>query len=66
MTAFYLFDRDHSNSIDMKELKDAMYALGIHMTKAEISDFFEKVDKDGSGQLELNEFIAVMSEIIYK
>lgn len=31
--AFHLFDKDHSNTIDFNELKDAMKALGIFMTK---------------------------------
>ena len=31
--AFFLFDKDRSNTIDINELKDAMRALGIHFTK---------------------------------
>ena len=31
--AFILFDKDKSNTIDITELKDAMKALGIFMTK---------------------------------
>lgn len=65
-TAFYLFDKDGSGSIDVIELKDAMKALGIFMTKTEATEIMERIDKDGSGQLELDEFIALMSEIIYK
>lgn len=33
ITAFHLFDQDKSNTIDVNELKDAMKALGIHLTK---------------------------------
>ena len=33
ITAFHLFDKDKSNTIDIHELKDAMKALGIHLTK---------------------------------
>ena len=29
--AFYLFDKDNSDNIDVGELKDAMKALGIHL-----------------------------------
>ena len=47
--AFYLFDKDHSNTIDLGELKDAMKALGIHMTKQATMDLMERIDKDGSG-----------------
>lgn len=63
-TAFFLFDKDHSNTIDIGELKDAMKSLGIHMTKLGITELMERVDKDGSGQLEKQEFIALMSEIM--
>lgn len=65
-TAFFLFDKDRSNTIDIGELKDAMKALGIHMTKQAIVELMERVDKDGSGQLERSEFIALMSEIMIK
>lgn len=43
-----------------------MSALGIYVTKAELSSIMEKADKDGSGQLELEEFIALIVEILYK
>ena len=49
VTAFYLFDRDKSDTIDIIELRDAMKALGIHFTKQETTDLMERVDKDGSG-----------------
>ena len=31
--AFDLFDKDHSDNIDRHELRDAMRALGIRLTK---------------------------------
>jgi Ca2+-binding EF-hand superfamily protein len=65
-TAFYMFDSDRSNTIDMFELKDAMKALGINMNKTELHEIMERIDKDGSGQLECPEFVALMSEIMYK
>lgn len=65
-TAFLLFDKDRSNTIDIQELKDAMKALGIHMTKQQANEMMERIDKDGSGQLDFDEFLGLMSEIIYK
>ena len=65
LMAFQLFDKDKSNTIDLQELKEAMKALGIFMSKQETNEMLERVDKDGSGCLEQDEFIALMSEIIY-
>jgi Ca2+-binding EF-hand superfamily protein len=48
-----LFDRDNSKSIDVVELKDAMKALGIYLKKEEVKAKMTKVDKDGSGAIDL-------------
>lgn len=64
--AFHLFDKDKSGTIDISELRDAMKALGLHFTKDETTEIMDRIDKDGSGQLELDEFIGLMSEIIHK
>ena len=65
-TAFLMFDKDGSGTIDLGELRDAMKALGLHFSKQETTELMERIDKDGSGQLEIEEFTALMSEIIYK
>lgn len=62
--AFDLFDKDNSGSIDVVELKDAMRALGINQTKSAIKALMTKVDKDGSGAIDQNEFLALMAEQI--
>lgn len=43
-----------------------MRALGLHFSKQEVADIMERIDKDGSGQLEIDEFTALMSEILYR
>jgi centrin-3 len=43
-----------------------MKALGIYLTKEEVTKMLERVDKDGSGQLDHTEFLGLMSEILYK
>lgn len=48
-SAFHLFDIDHSGSIDVYELRDALKSLGIFMNKEQITKEMERVDKDGSG-----------------
>ena len=60
-----LFDRDKSGFIDVTELKDAMHALGIFLTKQEVREKMKTADKDGSGTIDENEFKAFMAELIY-
>ena len=63
---FNLFDKDGSGSIDANELKDAMKALGVFLKKHEIQEYLRKIDKDGTGSVELVEFICLMTELIDK
>ena len=62
--AFSLFDKDQSGNIDVLELKDAMKALGIYMNKDQSKEMMDKADKDGSGTIEMDEFMALMAEKI--
>ena len=59
--AFNLFDTDASGSIDAKELKAAMRALGFQVKKAEIRKMIADIDKDASGAIEFDEFIEMMT-----
>merc|ERR1719465_231259 len=54
--AFDLFDTDGSGTIDAKELKVAMRALGFEPKKEEIKKMISDIDKDGSGTIEFEEF----------
>jgi Ca2+-binding EF-hand superfamily protein len=46
--AFVLFDSDHNGSIDIRELKAAIRALGYETTKKECIEMFKEVDVDPS------------------
>ena len=46
--AFVLFDSDHNGSIDIRELKAAIRALGYETTKKECIEMFKEVDTDPS------------------
>lgn len=59
-----MFDKDNSGNIDVNELRDAMKALGIYLKKEEVKEMMKRVDKDGSGSIELDEFMALMAEKI--
>jgi centrin-1 len=59
--AFNLFDTDHSGSIDYRELKAAMRALGFEIKKEELRKMITDIDADGSGQIEFPEFLEMMT-----
>merc|ERR1711918_304287 len=59
--AFDLFDTDGSGTIDAKELKVAMRALGLDAKRDEIRRMINDIDKDGSGTIDFNEFLNMMT-----
>ena len=59
--AFDLFDTDGSGTIDDKELKVAMRALGFEPKKEEIKKMISDIDKDGSGTIDFEEFLEMMT-----
>ncbi|XP_043825480.1 centrin-4-like [Dromiciops gliroides] len=59
--AFDLFDVDGSGSIDVKELKIAMRALGFEPKKEEIKKMIAEIDKEGFGTINFEDFFAMMS-----
>ncbi|XP_005370455.1 centrin-4 [Microtus ochrogaster] len=59
--AFDLFDVDGSGTIDVKELKIAMRALGFEPKKEEIRQLIAEIDKEGTGTICFEDFFAIMS-----
>ena len=59
--AFNLFDTDGSGTIDPKELKQAMKSLGFDAKNATIYQMILDIDKDGSGSIEFDEFLDMMT-----
>uniref|UniRef100_A0A8C7ACR6 EF-hand domain-containing protein n=1 Tax=Neovison vison TaxID=452646 RepID=A0A8C7ACR6_NEOVI len=49
--AFDLFDADGTGTIDVKELKVAMRALGFEPKKEEIKKMISEIDKEGTGKM---------------
>ncbi|CAJ1356509.1 unnamed protein product [Effrenium voratum] len=59
---FDLYDIDGSASIDNSELKGLMHMLGFSTTsREELVAMMMAVDKDGSGEIELDEFLQMMA-----
>ena len=59
--AFDLFDTDGSGSIDAKELKVAMRALGFDPKKEEVKKMIADVDTDGYGTIGFEDFMGLMT-----
>jgi len=55
---FREFDKDGSGSIDRSELKNAMREYNSEMSEGEIDRLLQIVDKDVSGSINYEEFIA--------
>ncbi|XP_005807851.1 caltractin [Xiphophorus maculatus] len=60
--AFDLFDTDGTGTIDIKELKVAMRALGFEPKKEEIKKMVSDIVKDGSGTIDFDDFLCMMTQ----
>lgn len=63
-TLFSLLDKDHGGSISKDELGELMHTLHIPIVPGELDKIIAEVDKDGSGEIDLEEFIKIMSKRI--
>ncbi|ESO09582.1 hypothetical protein HELRODRAFT_73405, partial [Helobdella robusta] len=59
--AFDLFDTEGTGTIDTKEIKVAMRALGFEPKKEEIKKMIADIDKEGTGRLDFNDFMTLMT-----
>ena len=59
--AFDLFDTDGSGTIDAKELKVAMRALGFEPKKEEIKKMIADADKGQGGVIDFSDFLDMMT-----
>jgi len=58
---FDLFDSNGGGTIDAQELDEALKSADIHLTKDEISDVLNSMDKDGNGEIDFEEFLTLMT-----
>ena len=56
-----MFDTDGSGSIDAKELKVAMRALGFEPKRDEIKKMIADLDTEGNGVIDYNDFLDLMT-----
>lgn len=60
--AFDLFDTQGTGTIDTKELKVAIRALGFEPKKEEIKKMIQEVDPEGTGKLSFENFLSLMTQ----
>ena len=57
---FAEIDNDGSNSIDKRELSDALKKLRIDISSRDIDDLFRRFDVDNNGRLNYNEYLELL------
>jgi Ca2+-binding EF-hand superfamily protein len=62
--AFKMFDADGNGSIDRREMKVAMKALGMSTKADDIARIMDEVDVDGSGTIDKDEFIEIVRPVL--
>lgn len=58
---FHLVDRDGGGTITQEELGELMDTLGIDASPEEIDQMIKEIDQDSNGEIDFDEFVAVMS-----
>ncbi|KAF0686324.1 Aste57867_21863 [Aphanomyces stellatus] len=58
---FLDLDKDHSGAIDAIELENGMFSMGIEPEQGEAARLISRFDIDGTGTIELNEFMELMA-----
>lgn len=57
---FKVFDADGDDKIDADELEKIVRFLNSKVTEEQVQSVMSKVDSDGNGSIELNEFLEEM------
>uniref|UniRef100_A0A8C6XT61 Calglandulin n=1 Tax=Naja naja TaxID=35670 RepID=A0A8C6XT61_NAJNA len=60
--AFDLLDADGTGTIDVRDLKVSIRALGFDPTKEELRRVVAEVDKEGAGKIGFDAFYSVMAQ----
>lgn len=59
---FNLFDDDQTGRISLRNLKRVAKELGETMTDAELLEMIERADADQDGEINAEEFYAIMTK----
>ncbi|KAL0910002.1 hypothetical protein M5K25_020923 [Dendrobium thyrsiflorum] len=61
---FQMFDRNGDGSITKKELSDSLSNLGIGIPDSELQSMIDKIDANGDGCIDIDEFGALYKSIM--
>lgn len=59
---FNTLDDSQRGSIGYKELEEPLLALGLAETRQQVKEMVDVVDRDGSGQIEFEEFLSILKD----
>ena len=59
--AFRTYDKNRSGSLNESELKRMMLSTGFSFTDVEVHSILNLGDKDGDGEIDLEEFLILMT-----
>jgi centrin-3 len=60
--AFDLFDSNRTGSVDYRELKVSMRALGFDVKKAEVMELMKRYDRNETGSIQWDDYFEILSE----
>ncbi|KAE9020296.1 hypothetical protein PR002_g12567 [Phytophthora rubi] len=63
MQVFRMLDLDGSGSVEEAELRTGLAAIGKYPTYEELKEMMDVVDEDGSGQIDIVEFVEFMIHV---
>ena len=65
LKVFNLFDDDQTGKISLRNLRRVAKELGETMTDAELLEMIERADTDADGEINFEEFFAIMTKKIF-
>ncbi|WOH01918.1 hypothetical protein DCAR_0521304 [Daucus carota subsp. sativus] len=63
---FHMFDRNGDGKITKKELSDSLHNLGMFITDDELVQMIDKIDVNGDGYVDMEEFGALYKTIMHE
>ena len=59
---FDKYDKNESGTIDVYELADIFFSMGLYKTKRELESMIDTWDSNGNGQIDFQEYCNIMEQ----